>query len=96
MGELNDADWMQPFWVCTVWQMLTLWRPLTSAAVARPLSMMTTTAAGACMVRKGDRRRTRTSDGDAAGNSVGRSGVRVVLREALIGGEVLFRCGRTA
>lgn len=49
IGELKDADCMQPFWVCTVWQMLTLWRPLTSAAVARPLSMTTTTAAGASM-----------------------------------------------
>lgn len=49
MGELKDADWMQPFWVCTVWQILTLWRPLTSAPTVRPLSMKRTTAAGTCM-----------------------------------------------
>lgn len=65
MGELKDEDWMQPFWVCTVWQMLTAWRPLTSAAVARPLSTMTTTAARACIAGEEGRKKSRTGE-DAA------------------------------
>lgn len=82
MGELKDADWMQPFWVCTVWQMLTLWRPLTSAPVARPLSVMMTPAARTCMAGRESWRKWSTDKGAAE------------LREYCCeGGLVLFEYG---